>query len=83
MDKNGNFDGFQSTTRKGAKVKHKAESWQKNTFPNVRLNYNKKVTFETLSVNHSEEDVIQTQSRKSAEKSFFKCPIKTHPIKLL
>lgn len=33
------FDGFQSTTRKEAKVKHKAESWQKNIFPNVRLNY--------------------------------------------
>ncbi len=27
-----------------------------------------KVTFETLSVNHSEGDESQTQSRKSAEK---------------
>ena len=37
-----------------------------------------KVTFGVVSVNHSEGDVIQTQSRKTAEKYFFKCPIKTH-----
>ena len=38
-----------------------------------------KVTFCVVSVNHSEGDVIQTQSQNSAEKYFFKCPIKTHP----
>ena len=32
-----------------------------------------------VSVNHSEEGVIQTQSLKMAEKYFFKCPIKPHP----
>ena len=37
-----------------------------------------KVTFGVVSVNHSEGDVIQTYSRKLAEKYFFKCPIKTH-----
>ena len=35
-----------------------------------------KVTFWVVSVNHSEEGVIQTYSRKLAEKYFFKCPIK-------
>ena len=38
-----------------------------------------KVTFGVVSVNHSEGDVIQTQSRKTAEKYFFKRPIKTQP----
>ena len=33
------FEGFQSTTRKGVKVKHKAKSRQKKVFSNVRLNY--------------------------------------------
>ena len=37
-----------------------------------------KVTFWVVSVNHSEEGKVQTQSRKAAEKCFFKCPIKTH-----
>ena len=32
-----------------------------------------KVTFWVVSVNHSEGDVIQTQSRNTAEKYFFKC----------
>ena len=36
-----------------------------------------KVTFWVVSVKYSEGDVIQTQSRISAEKYFFKCPIKT------
>ena len=36
-----------------------------------------KVTFWVVSVNHSEVDIIQTLSRKSAEKYFFKCLIKT------
>jgi len=35
-----------------------------------------KVTFEVLSVNHPEVDVIQIQCRKSAEKTFFKSPIR-------
>ena len=36
-----------------------------------------KVPFWVISVNHSEGGKVQTQSRKSAEKYFFKCPIKT------
>ena len=36
-----------------------------------------KVTFGVVSVNHSEEGKVQTQSRKAAEKCFFKGPIKT------
>ena len=31
------MEWFQSTTRKGVKGKHKAESWQKNIFSNVPL----------------------------------------------
>ena len=37
-----------------------------------------KVTFWVVSVKYSEGGKVQTQSRKSAEKYFFKCPIKTH-----
>ena len=38
-----------------------------------------KVPLWVISVNHSEGGKVQTQSRKAAEKYFFKCPIKTQP----
>ena len=39
-----------------------------------------KVTFGVVSVKYSEGGKVQTQSRKAAEKYFFKCPIKTQFI---
>ena len=36
-----------------------------------------KVTFGVVSVKYSEGGKVKTQSRKAAEKYFFKCPIKT------
>ena len=40
-----------------------------------------KATFGVVSVNHSEGGKSQTQSQKLAEKYFFKCPIKTQPMR--